>query len=578
MKPPYKAAVAASMLSAVSAQEPWNIAFNGSGERYARLAISMDSNQFNDRDSATTNPSTWNVHTADLLNYTGGGRFSMVRVKLQPSSIQNDTNHYYLDHVSAFKGLDVSSAFPGGPAYSYTPDIGLANTTLAAAYGVNAIPSVSFGLHIGSALPSAVIPGSLYLGGYDSARVLSAPAVGPTTADSFSLQLIDIAFGISNGSSPFANVPSGSIPGLLQYSKGQRAGPTDVAPDPAIPYLYLPSATCDAIARNIPVTYSPDLNLYLWNTSDPSYAPLLASTTFLAFVFNSGSSTGNVTINLPLALLNLNLEYPVVNVSIPYFPCRPYDNPTGANIAYSATDSRQNGSEWAGYRLGRAFLQAAFLAINWQSNTVFLAQAPGPSLPHSAPLPVAIAGSDTALQPLSNSPTWADTWADTLHAYSGPQYMPSDVAIQSLTPSAIAQPGDQSSAQSSAQSSTPPSAQPSSSAAAAAGLSTGAIAGIVVGIIGAIIAAMLVLAIVVLRRRRAPCGDGTGAGGSSTALNSRSGWGSELASSAGDVPLYEVDGVKQRREMDGVEGAVHEMDVRHSRMPQVPVIEEQRAA
>jgi hypothetical protein len=46
-----------------------------------------------------------------------------------------------------------------------------ANTTLYSAYDAGYIPSLSYGLHIGSAEPN--ITGSLVLGGYDKSRILS---------------------------------------------------------------------------------------------------------------------------------------------------------------------------------------------------------------------------------------------------------------------------------------------------------------------------------------------------------------------------------------------------------------------
>ena len=65
-----------------------------------------------------------------------------------------------------------------------------------------------------------------------------------------------------------------------------------------------------------------------------------------------------------------------------------------------------------GYTLGSSFLQAAFLAQNWQENKLFLAQAPGPDF--LSPSVQKIAYTDTALTPARNPPSWEASWSSTL--------------------------------------------------------------------------------------------------------------------------------------------------------------------
>jgi len=60
------------------------------------------------------------------------------------------------------------------------------------------------------------------------------------------------------------------------------------------------------------------------------------------------------------------------------------------------------------YHLGRAFLQGAALAQNWQTNKSWLAQAPGPKIP-SANVK-SLASTDTALGGMANPPSWESTW------------------------------------------------------------------------------------------------------------------------------------------------------------------------
>lgn len=159
--------------------------------------------------------------------------------------------------------------------------------------------------------------------------------------------------------------------------------------NPGAPYLYLPNSTCAAIAQHLPVTYNFGKALYFWNVSDPHYARIVTSPTYLSFVFRG--SSGNLTIKVPFQLLNLTLEAPLVSTNTAYFPCQP---PRGPECRYS---------------LGRAFLQAAFIGVNWSiagESQWFLAQAPGPntdpnpqSATYTGPLPIGL------------GKEWADTWS-----------------------------------------------------------------------------------------------------------------------------------------------------------------------
>lgn len=219
----------------------------------------------------------------------------------------------------------------------------------------NEIPSSSFGLHIGSA--NLGIPGSLILGGYDQARI-----VGPVASYDVAgvagepiVSLIDVTIGVLAGGTPFNAT---SIPSL--YSAGKNKS-TSVILNPLAPYLSLPPSTCAAIAAWLPVTYKPSISLYTWNTDDYRYRTIIQSPAYLAFTFQQ-TSNDNITIKVPFALLNLTLESPIVATPQQYFPCHPWNSGSGI------------------WHLGRAFLQASYLSINWELNKFFIAQAPGPTL------------------------------------------------------------------------------------------------------------------------------------------------------------------------------------------------------
>ncbi|TPX07048.1 uncharacterized protein E0L32_011036 [Thyridium curvatum] len=283
----------------------------------------------------------------------------------------------------------------GGPqanmSFGLDPNGVLANGTLLTNYmaNTNVIPSSSYGLHIGSA--SLKIPGSLYLGGYDQLRV-----VGPVSGQSYGqhnlpIDLLDISIGVAVGRSPFNFTV---LCGLLAKGNSSIERGLMVEVDAKEPYLYLPKSTCAAIAQNLPVTYSPDFGLYIWNTNDPQYERIVRSPAYLGFTFRANNSvTRNFTINVPFHLLNLNLSKPLSDRPTPYFPCSLPNLDT--------------------FRLGRAFMQAAFVSVNWMDNFQglwFLAQAPGPNLA-PAPRVVTIGAAAEILTPSENE--WAQSWEGT---------------------------------------------------------------------------------------------------------------------------------------------------------------------
>ena len=292
--------------------------------------------------------------------------------------------------------------YPGGQAYPLevgilslgSPDINQTfgavikiNTTFVTSYfyeqeGSLNIPSYSYGLHIGSA--SLGIPGSLLLGGYDQNRVMGDVSAQAFSSGSFPIELFDLSIGVAEGGSPW---DYNNKTGLLAQGNSSLASGLSVIIDPANPYLYLPQSACDAIAAELPVTYQPDYGLYFWNTSDSQYSKITTSPSHLAFRFSKNNlNNEDITIKVPFALLNLTLEAPLVKTPTQYFPCM-------------ATNSTPV--------LGRAFLQAAFIGVNWLGGKWFLAQAPGPDGSFIVDTET-IGDNDSTIPGTSNS--WEDTW------------------------------------------------------------------------------------------------------------------------------------------------------------------------
>ena len=233
------------------------------------------------------------------------------------------------------------------------------------------------------------MPGSLVLGGYDSSRALTKPIVSSIGL----LRLGKISLLVSSGGSAYINAPPPSK-NFLQ-ANGSTLELLDVHTNPGVPYLYMPKDTCDAIAEHLPLKFDKDFNLYIWDTKDKAYEEVISSPHYIGFEFISSNGESS-TINVPFALLNLTLDDPLKSEPTQYFPCSPWT------------------PETAPYHLGRAFLQAALLAENYQTKTLFLSQAPGPDYPPSDIK--TIESTDTSMTPGTNPPDWESTWSSTLKA------------------------------------------------------------------------------------------------------------------------------------------------------------------
>ncbi|KAB8069873.1 aspartic peptidase domain-containing protein [Aspergillus leporis] len=310
--------------------------------------------------------------------------------------------------------------------------------------GENSIPSYSYGLHIGSVNPA--IPGSLVLGGYDKSRILgevsSQPvSLNPSSSGIWQIVLKDIGLGVAAGGSPFG---FSSKTGLFTQSSGVVL-PKLATIDPTKPYMYLPEATCDAITSAFPVSFDSGLGLYIWDPTRSNYANITSSTTYLSFSFKKdGLNDQTITVKVPLQLLTLTLQDPLVDHNITYFPC------------FHSTDTPV---------LGRAFLQAAFVGVNWfkgnNTGTWFLGQAPGPGLSNADITAINVLDSTLAVSENSWEQSWAKYWHPLANSGSGNSTSPDG------------------------------------------GLSTGAKAGIGVGVgVGGMVLIAAVVWIVMLRRRR----------------------------------------------------------------------------
>lgn len=251
-------------------------------------------------------------------------------------------------------------------------------------------------------------------------RCLSDPII--SSSDTFELR--GITMNVTTGGYAYFNTVSAYVPSRLS-ANGSSVSSLEVHLRPGVPHLYLPQDTCDAIAYHLPVTYNSELGLYLWDTDDSTYEEIVSSPHHLDFTFASDDGQEK-TIGVPFALLNLTLTSPIVSTATQYFPCKGWTPDT------------------TGYTLGNAFLQSAFLAQNWQTNKLFLAQAPGPDFLSASVQK--IGHTDTTLTPAKNPPSWESSWASTLKALparegrpnSSNQSYPEDGSSAALSGGAIA--------------------------------------------------------------------------------------------------------------------------------------------
>ncbi|KAK6008198.1 hypothetical protein QM012_000101 [Aureobasidium pullulans] len=353
--------------------------------------------------------STWDDTVSWPLNLTNDVQPIHERTIVWDTN--NNSNSLNNQAITLTHNLTVNS--PGGQLYTmnagffslYGAETNLTwlNTTgfnitqdlqLATAKQNSIISSLSYGLQIGS--PSLDIEPSLVMGGYDRSRCLTEP----TTSQNTTFKLVDISVGANGADWPFTSAYTANSNATTNFQGGllDHDEPLDVLANPGVPYLHLPQATCDAIAKYIPVTYNQNLGLYLWNTESDArhYNEIIQTFAYLTFTFSDGSTQKEKEINVPFSLLNLELDTPLTASKTRYFPCRPFVPREGQP-----------------YHLGRAFLQGALLVQNWETNTTWLSQAPGPNVTTPS-TPVIIEETDTTISQMPYAPDWLATWNGTL--------------------------------------------------------------------------------------------------------------------------------------------------------------------
>ncbi|KAG6001873.1 hypothetical protein E4U21_003750 [Claviceps maximensis] len=120
-------------------------------------------------------------------------------------------------------------------------------------YNQSSISSSSFGLHIGSALASSRLSGSLSFGGFDKNRV-TGDVLRLNGGPSQPVTLTDVSINVIRGQSPFNFSSKAGLLASGNSSMSEAGIPVRI--DGCSPYLTLPKSTCDSISTHLPVTYN----------------------------------------------------------------------------------------------------------------------------------------------------------------------------------------------------------------------------------------------------------------------------------------------------------------------------------
>jgi hypothetical protein len=187
------------------------------------------------------------------------------------------------------------------------------------------------------------VHGSLILGGYDTKRFVKNNVTFPMNPDDVekklrvAVQSIILSVGTTQQSLLADQTPNNGVWATI---------------DTTAPYLYLPQADCNTIARAFQLIWEPNDKHYLFSNSTMNI--LESNQASLNITIGTSQSGPNKTsIIMPWTSLALTLRFPYIvlsgNESL-YFPIRPATSPSQ-------------------YTLGRAFLQDAYLIADYERSS-----------------------------------------------------------------------------------------------------------------------------------------------------------------------------------------------------------------
>ncbi|KAF2465853.1 acid protease, partial [Lindgomyces ingoldianus] len=297
----------------------------------------------------------YDVDLESSLNYTAKGIFGYDKVTLGPAS---DSSSISLDHqvVAGIAEWSYPMGFIplGIPDSSFSSLSQSIDSFLVQLRNGTKIPSISFGYTAGAKYRLKSVFGSLILGGYDSTRF--TPNAKP------------FSFSFSTNPSRLLTVGVESVTALntLKGTYSLSSGSHFSLIDSTVPHLWLPKAICDNFEIAFGLTYDPQTDLYVINsTMHDKLKSLNPSITIKLVNSLTDTSTNYTNIILPYAAFDLQASYPYYQNATNYFPIR-----------RAANDSQ--------YVLGRTLLQEAYLIVDYERANFSISQAVFPD-----PLPAA---------------------------------------------------------------------------------------------------------------------------------------------------------------------------------------------
>lgn len=200
------------------------------------------------------------------------------------------------------------------------------------------IPNLSYGYTAGASYRSA--PGSLTIGGYDASRLTPN----------------DVSFGFSSqtGRQLLVSIQAISVTNSKGPSQLLTQGMVALI-DSTVPHLWLLTPACQAFEDAFGIEFDPITNLYL--VDDNQHAAMVEQNAEVTFQLGTSLNGGDVvSITLPYASFALEIGPPFVRSQRRYFPLR------------RAKDETQ-------LTLGRAFLQEAFIIVDYDNDRFSISQA-----------------------------------------------------------------------------------------------------------------------------------------------------------------------------------------------------------
>lgn len=185
--------------------------------------------------------------------------------------------------------------------------------------------------------------GSLTLGGYDESRFIPSDLNYPFDADDSKPLSISIE----------SITTTDSLEGRTTLLNDSQT--TYASIDSTVPHLWLPKKVCDRFEKAFGLSYDPNTDLYLSTLSTRDILEQMNASITIGIGLNMDPAQ-RTNIVLPYKAFDLQVSYPVYSNKTYYFPIRRAANETQ-------------------YRLGRTFLQEAYLIADYERSQFSVHQA-----------------------------------------------------------------------------------------------------------------------------------------------------------------------------------------------------------